>query len=79
MPRTKLNKGQYTERLFSDLVRGELARQRLKRQDLAAYLGKTPQAIGQKMLGRVPWTLEEMAETMDYLGTAFTIGEGERK
>lgn len=79
MPLTKLNKGQYTERRFSDLVRGELARQRLKRQDLAAYLGKTPQVIGQKMLGRVPWTLEEMAETMDFLGTAFTIGEGEKR
>lgn len=74
MPRTKLDKATYTERLFSDLVRGELARQRLKQQDLAQYLGKTPQAIGQKMLGRVPWTLQEMANTMDFLGTQFTIG-----
>lgn len=74
MPRTKLDKATYTERLFSDLVRGELARQRLKQQDLAQYLGKTPQAIGQKMLGKVPWTLQEMANTMDFLGTQFTIG-----
>lgn len=74
MPRTKLDKATYTERLFSDMVRGELARQRLKQQDLAQYLGKTPQAIGQKMLGRVPWTLQEMANTMDFLGTQFTIG-----
>lgn len=74
MPRTKIDKATYTERLFSDLVRGELARQRLKRQDLAQYLGKTPQVIGQKMLGKVPWTLQEMAETMDFLGTQFTIG-----
>ena len=74
MPRTKIDKATYTERLFSDLVRGELARQRLKRQDLAQYLGKTPQVIGKKMLGKVPWTLQEMAETMDFLGTQFTIG-----
>ena len=74
MPRVKLDKATYTERLFSDMVRGELARQRLKQQDLAQYLGKTPQAIGQKMLGRVPWTLQEMANTMDFLGTQFTIG-----
>ena len=74
MPRTKLDKATYTERLFSDLVRGELARQRLKQQDLAQYLGKTPQAIGQKMLGRVPWTLQEIANTMEFLGTQFTIG-----
>ena len=74
MPLTKINKGQYTERLFSDMVRGELARQRLKQQDLAQYLGKTPQAIGQKMLGRVPWTLQEIANTMEFLGTQFTIG-----
>lgn len=74
MPRTKIDKATYTERLFSDMVRGELARQRLKRQDLADYLGKTPQVIGQKMLGRVPWTLQEMANTMDFLGTQFTIG-----
>ena len=78
MPRVKLNKAEYTEHLFSDLVRGELARQRLKRQDLAAYLGKTPQVIGQKMLGRVPWTLGEMAETMEFLNTSFTIGEESR-
>lgn len=74
MPRTKLDKATYTERLFSDMVRGELARQRLKQKDLAQYLGKTPQAIGQKMLGKVPWTLAEMANTMDFLGTQFTIG-----
>ena len=74
MPRTKIDKATYTERLFSDLVRGELARQRLRQQDLAQYLGKTPQVIGQKMLGRVPWTLQEMVETMDFLGTQFTIG-----
>lgn len=74
MPRVKLNKAEYTEHLFSDLVRGELARQRLKQKDLAAYLGKTPQAIGQKMLGKAPWTLGEMAETMDFLNTTFTIG-----
>ena len=74
MPRTKLDKATYTERRFSDLVRGELARQRLRQQDLAQYLGKTPQAIGQKMLGRVPWTLQEMVEAMDFLGTQFTIG-----
>ena len=74
MPRTKLDKATYTERLFSDMVRGELARQRLKQQDLAQYLGKTPQAIGQKMLGRVPWTLQEIANTMEFLGTQFTIG-----
>lgn len=74
MPRTKIDKATYTERLFSDFVRGELARQRLKRQDLAMYLGKTPQAIGQKMLGQVPWTLQEMANTMEFLGTQFTIG-----
>ena len=78
MPRVKLNKAEYTERLFSDLVRGELARQRLKQKDLANYLGKTPQVIGQKMLGRVPWTLGEMAETMEFLNTSFTIGEGSR-
>lgn len=74
MPRTKLDKATYTERLFSDLVRGELARQRLKQQDLAQYLGKTPQAIGQKMLGKVPWTLPEMVNTMEFLDTQFTIG-----
>lgn len=74
MPRVKLNTAEYTEHRFSDLVRGELARQRLKQKDLAAYLGKTPQAIGQKMLGKVPWTLGEMAETTDFLNVTFTIG-----
>ncbi|MBO7326260.1 MAG: hypothetical protein J6U74_01980 [Clostridia bacterium] len=78
MPRVKLNKAEYVEHRFSDMVRGELARQKLKRQDLAAYLGKTPQVIGQKMLGRVPWTLGEMVETLEFLNTSFTIGEGSR-
>lgn len=74
MPRVKLDKATYTEQRFSDLVRGELARQRLKRKDLAAYLNKTPQVIGQKMLGKVSWTLKEIVETADFLNITFTIG-----
>lgn len=74
MPRVKLNKAEYTEHRFSDLVRGELIRQGKKRQELADYLGKTPQVIGQKLAGKVVWTLPEMANTMEFLGIQFTIG-----
>lgn len=74
MPRVKLNTAEYTEHRFSDLVRGELVRQGIKRQQLADYLGKTPQVIGQKMAGKVVWTLPEMAEVADFLGISFTIG-----
>lgn len=74
MPRVKLNKAEYTEPRFSDLVRGELVRQGKKRQELADYLGKTPQVIGQKLAGKVVWTLPEMADTMEFLGIQFTIG-----
>ena len=74
MPRVKLNKASYTEHRFSDLVRGELIRQGKKRQELADYLGKTPQVIGQKLAGKVVWTLPEMANTMEFLGIQFTIG-----
>ncbi len=75
MPRVKLNKTEYTEHRFSDLVRGELVRQGIKRQQLADYLGKTPQVIGQKMAGKVVWTLPEMVEVADFLGITFTIGD----
>lgn len=74
MPRVKLNRAEYTEHRFSDLVRGELARRRLRQKDLADYLGKTPQVIGQKLHGQVVWTLPEMAEVMEYLDMSFTIG-----
>ena len=75
MPRVRLNKAEYTEHRFSDLVRGELVRQGIKRQQLADYLGKTPQVIGMKMSGKVVWTLPEMAEVADFLGITFTIGD----
>lgn len=75
MPRVKLDKTSYTEHRFSDLVRGELVRQGKKRQELASYLGKTPQLIGQKLAGKVVWTLPEMAEVADFLEITFTIGE----
>ena len=75
MPRVKLNKAEYTEHRFSDLVRGELVRQGIKRQQLADYLGKTPQVIGMKMAGKVVWTLPEIAEVADFLGITFTIGD----
>ena len=74
MPRVKLNKAEYTEHRFSDLVRGELVRQGKKRQELADYLGKTPQVIGQKLAGKVVWTLPEIAEVADFLEITFTIG-----
>ena len=75
MPRVKLNKTEYMEHRFSDLVRGELVRQGIKRQQLADYLGKTPQVIGMKMAGKVVWTLPEMVEVADFLNITFTIGE----
>ena len=75
MPRVKLNKTEYWEHRFSDLVRGELIRQGIKRQQLADYLGKTPQVVGMKMAGKVVWTLPEMVEVADFLGITFTIGE----
>jgi len=74
MPRVNLDKTSYTEHRFSDLVRGELVRQGKKRQELADYLGKTPQVIGQKLAGKVVWTLPEMVQTMDFLDITFTIG-----
>ena len=75
MPRVKLNKTEYTEHRFSDLVRGELVRQGIKRQQLADYLGKSPQVVGMKMAGKVVWTLPEMIEVADFLNITFTIGE----
>ena len=75
MPRVKLNKTEYMEHRFSDLVRGELVRQGIKRQQLADYLGKTPQVIGMKMAGKVVWTLPEMVQVADFLNITFTIGE----
>ena len=75
MPRVKLNKTEYMEHRFSDLVRGELVRQGIKRQQLADYLGKTPRVIGMKMAGKVVWTLPEMVEVADFLNITFTIGE----
>lgn len=75
MPRVKLNKTEYMEHRFSDLVRGELVRQGIKRQQLADYLGKTPQVIGMKMAGKVVWTLPEMVLAADFLNITFTIGD----
>ena len=75
MPRVKLNKTEYMEHRFSDLVRGELVRQGIKRQQLADYLGKTPQVIGMKMAGTVVWTLPEMVLAADFLNITFTIGD----
>ncbi len=77
MPRVRLNKAENTARAFSDRVRGELARQRLKRQGLADYLGMTPQAIGQKLLNRTEWSLSEMVGTCEYLEIGFQIGKEE--
>lgn len=75
MPRVRLDKANNTARAFSDRVRGELARQRLKRQGLAEYMGMTPQAVGQKLLNRTEWSLREMVEACEYLGISFMIGE----
>lgn len=77
MPRSRLNKAENTARAFSDMVRGELARQRLKRQGLADYMGMTPQAVGQKLLNRVDWSLTEMVDACEYLNISFRIGRRE--
>lgn len=75
MPRSRLDKASNTARAFSDRVRGELARKRLKRQGLADYMGMTPQNLGQKLLNHTEWTLKEMVEACEYLGISFMIGE----
>lgn len=77
MPRSRLDKASNTARAFSDRVRGELARKRLKRQGLADYMGMTPQAIGQKLLNRTEWSLSEMVEACEYLEIGFQIGKEE--
>lgn len=75
MPRVKLNKTEYTQNRFSDLVRGELHRQKVKTQELADYIGRTPQALNRMISGSTTWTLPIMAEVADYLNISFTIGE----
>ena len=75
MPRVRLNKAEYTARAFSDKVRGELARQKVKRQKLADYLNMTPQNLGQKLLNHTEWTLKEMVEDCDFLYIGFHVGE----
>ena len=62
MPRVKLNKAANTAKAFSDMVRGEMARQKVKRQGLADFLHMTPQNLGQKLLNHTEWTLTEMTE-----------------
>ena len=75
MPRVKLNRPAYTAKAFSDMVRGELARQKLKRQGLADYMNMTPQNLGQKLLNRTEWTLTEMVEACEYLDRSFLVGK----
>lgn len=75
MPRVKLNKAANTARQFSDMVRGEMARQKVKRKDLADFLQMTPQNLGQKLLNRTEWSLTEMVEACDYLERSFTVGK----
>ena len=75
MPRVKLNKAANTARAFSDMVRGEMARQKVKRKDLADFLNMTPQNLGQKLLNRTEWSLTEMVEACDYLERSFTVGK----
>lgn len=75
MPRVKLNKSEYTQHRFSDLVRGELHRQKVKTQELADYIGRTPQTINRMISGRITWTLPIMVEVADYLNISFTIGD----
>ena len=77
MPRSRLDKASNTAIAFSDRVRGELARKRLKRQGLADYMGMTPQAIGQKLLNRTEWSLSEMVDACEYLEIGFQIGKEE--
>lgn len=79
MPRLRATTSEYFTHAFSDLVRGELARKKLKRQGLADYLGMTQQAVGQKLLNRTEWTLSEMAEACEYLEINFTVGVGRRE
>jgi len=73
MALVKLNKTEYQSRRFSDFVRGELARKRLKQSDLADYIGLTQTSVSKKLMGRVVWTLPEMVLVCGFFDTAYTV------
>ena len=73
MPRVRLNKAKYESRRFSDMVRGELARKRIKQEDLAAYMGITQQALSY-ILRSDSWRLSQAVDALEYLELDFHIG-----
>ena len=73
MALTKLNKTEYHSRRFSDFVRGEMARRKIRQTELAAYIGIDQSSISKKLMGRVVWTLPEMILVCGYLETEYTV------
>ena len=68
MPRTLVDKTSYMISRFNDFVRGELSRQKLSQQNLADYLGMSRSSVTLRLNGEVKWTIEEVLETLEFLG-----------
>lgn len=68
-------------REFVDWLRGELKRQKKTQIELAAFMGKDPVSITQRMNGTVQWSYLDVLEALDFLGCDFedVYGRKERK
>lgn len=51
-------------------VRAELARQRLTQVKLAAHLDMSQQAVSKRLLGLVPFDVDELTATAAFLGVS---------
>lgn len=52
-------------------IRAELARTSRRQSDLAAALKLGEPALSRRLAGKVPWTLDELAETAKFLGVEY--------
>ena len=74
MPRTYLTTEQRECDRFSDFVRRELRKQKKSYEDLGSELNLAKSGIAQRINGVTRWTLPEIIQTVDFLGTAYTFG-----
>jgi transcriptional regulator with XRE-family HTH domain len=53
-------------------IRAELARQRKSGSSLARHLGMTQSAVSRRLLGHVPFDVDQIAATAAWLGVPLT-------
>lgn len=67
MPKTNVDRVKADYRRFTDFVRGELKRQKLRQRDLAMYLKVDDSTLSKKLNGGLGWSLMDALTTMEYL------------